>query len=372
MEAAATSQPIKSPTRPSVAAESKPGVQTPANLRLHLYALEEGKLYSAPLTQCVPSKTNPRKQFEGPEFDELVESVLRHGVIVPLIVRRGDWQDLKAGIASLEIVAGERRFRAAQRAGLLSVPVVFRKLTDEQAIELQIIENLQRQDVTALEEAEGYTKLLAVMSEGAKDYPRQKMVDDLARKVGKSIRYIYARMKLTELAPAAKEAIKTGRLDVSHGDELARLPQARQTEIVGEVLKAPGAAPSVRDFKKAIKTTAPKPFARVLSDREQQSEACRLLGRKMRQDIDLRGEIVEDLQKVKFDLGSPFADNVAAYSRGLSLDLQVMHGALRKAAGPATPAPAKKAIFSPAKKRAISAKLKAAVVKRAAKKAGRK
>jgi ParB family transcriptional regulator, chromosome partitioning protein len=173
-----------------------------------------------PLCDIRPSSTNPRKNFSGPEFDELVASVKEHGILQPVLLR--------PRAQGYELVAGERRYRAAQKAGLKDIPAVFRDLTDEQAIELQIVENLQRQDVTALEEAQGYIALLEARSKSATKVSRQEQIEEIAKKVGKSVRYVYARMKLAGLAPEVKEAVSAGRIEVSHADELARLPLANQ------------------------------------------------------------------------------------------------------------------------------------------------
>jgi ParB/RepB/Spo0J family partition protein len=339
-----------------------------------------------PLERIELSKTNPRKNFQGPEFDELVASIKQHGVIVPILVRpRGlRIQDApgRDRFRSYQIVAGERRYRAALKALLPSLPAIVRELSDEQALELQLIENLQREDVTALEEAEGYNRLINVMLEGSKKYPRPKAVAELAARVGKSVRYIYARMRLVELAPAAQEAIKTGRLEVSHGDELVKLPAKQQEKLVEDILSKPGAAPSVRELKKAVKLYSPaRPVQAAPSEANRANEACRSVGRKMRQDVDLRGEIMVGLHDLKFDDNSPFVDHLKGYLKGLDLDRGIVLAYLRKAA-----------IATSEKKRKISAALKAAkpqpnkakparatikqgmkkLLKKAAKKAGRK
>ena len=180
--------------------------------------------YLADVAGIVPSKTNPRKKFDGPEFDELVASIARHGVLQPLIVRPVKRDNRE----KLEIVAGERRWRAAQAAGLKRIPVISRLLTDESAQEIQIIENLQRQDVTALEESAGYVQLVEARVKAEPKTPRQELVASIAKQIGKSPRYVYARMKLSALVPEVKQAIAEGRLPVSHGDELVRLAPDKQ------------------------------------------------------------------------------------------------------------------------------------------------
>jgi ParB family chromosome partitioning protein len=224
-----------------------PAAQTSAKPapRVAYLTLAVGRLQS--------SRTNPRKCFEGRDFDDLVASVREHGVIQPLLVRP---MATPVGASSLltpdkyEIVAGERRFRAAQKAGLWELPVVVRELSDAEALELQIVENLQRADVTELEEAEGYVQLLSSMARAAgAQTPRQKLVEQIAVKVAKSVRYVYGRMKLTELAPEVKTAIADGKITPSHGDEIARLPQSQQKKALEHCFGWNKETLSVRDFK---------------------------------------------------------------------------------------------------------------------------
>ena len=101
-----------------------------------------------------PRKDQPRKRFEEQALQDLARSIAEQGIIQPLVVRRRDDDDTQ-----FEIIAGERRWRASQRAGLREVPVVTRETTSEEAFELALVENLQRQDLNALEEAEGYGRL---------------------------------------------------------------------------------------------------------------------------------------------------------------------------------------------------------------------
>lgn len=161
----------------------------------------------------IESKTNPRKHFAKEQLADLTSSVREKGILVPLLVRPiGE---------KFEIVAGARRYRAARAAELETVPVLIRELTDEQALEVQVIENLQRQDVHPLEEAEGYKQLLE----------RGKYeIASLAAKVGKSESYIYQRLKLAELVPAAKKAFLEEKITAGHAILLARLQAHEQKE----------------------------------------------------------------------------------------------------------------------------------------------
>ena len=164
-----------------------------------------------PLSMLHESSTNPRRTFEPRKLVELAESLRTHGLIQPITVRPNS--------DGYEIVAGARRFRAAQIAELPELPVRILDLTDEQTLEVQIIENSQRQDVHPYEEAAGYQRLL--------DLPGYD-VAALAEKCGKSQSHIYARLALLQLVPEVAEAFQQERITASHAYLIARLPQISQ------------------------------------------------------------------------------------------------------------------------------------------------
>ncbi len=169
-----------------------------------------------PLLSLTESASNPRTTFDDKALDELAESIKAQGVLSPLVVR-------PKGGHSYEIVAGARRYRAAQRAGLEYVPVRIAELSDAQAVEVSIVENLQRRDVHPLDEATGYVRLLAL------DEPKYS-IEQIAAKCGKSPGYVLARVRLTQLAPAAVEAFAKDEIGVGHALLLAKLQQEQQEE----------------------------------------------------------------------------------------------------------------------------------------------
>lgn len=223
-----------------------------------------------PLDQVAPSGTNPRSSFDEPALADLAESIRVHGVLQPILVRPlpphaahiaddvsqigrtlksvvighpgdEDRMLIASGLSSKEaaarlaqlkgarflLVAGERRWRAARGAGLKEIPALVRKLDDKAALEIQVIENLQRADLHPLEEAEGYETLMALHGYSA---------DGLAAKVGKSKGYIYARMKLTALGAQARKAFASGRIHASVALLIARIPDPKaQEELLEDV-----------------------------------------------------------------------------------------------------------------------------------------
>jgi ParB/RepB/Spo0J family partition protein len=196
------------------------------------------------LEEICPSPTNPRKNFDG--LGELAESIRSMGVLQPVLVR-------PAGDDAFELVCGERRYRAAQMAGLREIPAVVRELSDSEARKVQIVENLQRKDVSALEEATGYAALLEAMAAEQPEATREQLVQTVADEIGKSVRYVWARMKLRELIPALQEWLEAGRITPSHGDLLAALDEQEQ-EAARKYMAAfldswPEETPSVRQLK---------------------------------------------------------------------------------------------------------------------------
>ena len=153
-----------------------------------------------------PGRFQPRRRFDEAATAELVQSVKEKGILQPLLVRRDPDQT-----NSYEIIAGERRWRAAQAAGLHEVPVIIRDLTDREALEISIIENVQRQDLTALEEAEGYRRLLDEF---------QHTQDDLARSLGKSRSHIANTLRLLALPDPIKAMLHEGQLTAGHARAL--------------------------------------------------------------------------------------------------------------------------------------------------------
>ncbi len=177
-------------------------------------------LRMVPIGQVRESSTNPRKHFEPIKLQELAASIRESGVLNPLLVR--DTTNGKG--TSYELVDGARRFRASRDAGLQEVPVLVRDLSDQQVLEIQIIANLQRDDLTALEEAQGFVTL---MKDAGYDIAK------IAERVGRSVKYVYDRVKLLQLIPEAQKLLETGTITPGHAILLARLSPADQERALG-------------------------------------------------------------------------------------------------------------------------------------------
>ena len=159
-----------------------------------------------PIEKLHPSRVQPRVRFDPEALSTLAASIREQGVIQPILVRN---HDEKPG--EFEIVAGERRWRAAQQAQLHEVPVVLRALSDSEALEVAIVENVQRQDLNAVEEGEGYQRLI-------KDFGHTQ--EEVARLIGKSRSHVANTLRLLGLPGEVKEMISDGRLSAGHARTL--------------------------------------------------------------------------------------------------------------------------------------------------------
>ena len=193
-------------------------------------------LRNIPVERLRPSRFQPRRHFDEGELDALAESVRQKGVLQPLIAR-----PLADG-TEFELVAGERRWRAAQRAGLHVLPVVVRDLSDHEVLELALVENLQRQDLNALEEARAYRRLMDEFS-----YTQEQ----LGNVVGKSRPHIANTLRLLHLPNEVQDLVLRGDLTAGHARALlgAENAQALAAEIVQREL-------SVRDTERLVSARA--------------------------------------------------------------------------------------------------------------------
>ncbi|MBR1123382.1 ParB/RepB/Spo0J family partition protein [Bradyrhizobium lablabi] len=163
-----------------------------------------------PIEFLKPNPRNPRKAFTEVELNELSDSIKQHGVIQPIVVR-----PVKGSQDRFEIIAGERRWRASQLAGLHEVPIVPVEVSESDALEIMIIENVQREDLNAMEEAQGYHAL-------ADEFKRSQ--EDIAKIVGKSRSHVANMMRLTKLPAEVQSLISSGKLSAGHARALIGVP----------------------------------------------------------------------------------------------------------------------------------------------------
>jgi len=199
-----------------------------------------------PIGYLRPGRFQPRRDFDDAQMDALVQSVKEHGILQPLLVRR-DPDDPN----SYEIVAGERRWRAAQLARLHEMPVVVKELTDAGALEIALIENIQRQDLNPLEEGEGYRRLIEEF---------EHTQDALSRAVGKSRSHIANTLRLLRLPQSVKKMLVGGELSAGHARALLNLdnPDKLARRIVKQGLNVRQTERLVKQAKTASRATTTK------------------------------------------------------------------------------------------------------------------
>lgn len=212
-----------------------------------------GPVSTLPLREIEPDKDQPRKDFDEQALSELADSIARHGLLQPIAVRA-------AAGGAYKIIAGERRWRAARLAGLSEVPVVIKDVTDAEAMELALIENLQREDLDPVEEAMGYRQLMERC---------ELTQEQTAQKIGKSRSAIANSLRLLNLPDDVLAFLKEGKLSTGHAKVLLGLPDAalqskaaeavvgqnlnvRQTEALCKKLVKPEKPPKSQPLRPAL------------------------------------------------------------------------------------------------------------------------
>lgn len=189
-----------------------------------------GELKRIPLGDIVPSRTNPRKTFKTPDWPDFVDNIRTHGVIQPGLARVHPKDCDK-----YELVAGERRYRASLEGKLPDMPLVIRDLTDAEVITLQQIENLQREDLSPLEEAQGYADWRDSLIKNKEVKTVDEAVAFICEKIKRKRSSVYARLALLKTSPTVQEALKSGRLDASKAGLVATIPD---TKVQDQFLKS--------------------------------------------------------------------------------------------------------------------------------------
>ncbi len=218
-------------------------------------------------SELEPNRAQPRRAFNEQALSELADSISKHGVLQPLLVR-----PLMSG--GYQIVAGERRWRAARMAGLDEVPAVVKDLTDEQVMELALIENLQREDLNPLEEAQGYRSLMDAYG---------MTQDDVAGIVGKSRPAVANALRLLNLPEKFQKMVESGSISAGHARTLLSFSSEKAME---EAAKAAEEGASVRDLEKMAQKAGTEPKAKKQPRKIQYYEETELalkenLGRKV-------------------------------------------------------------------------------------------
>ena len=231
-------------------------------------SVEQKQTVELRLSQIVPNRDQPRKVFSDDALRELSDSIQKHGLIQPLLVRPMD-------NGNYQIVAGERRWRASRLAGLEKVPVIIKEMSDSEAMELALIENLQREDLNPIEEAAGYKTLMDTFD---------MTQEQVAQRVGKSRPAVANSLRLLSLTPAESDALQKGQITAGHARALLGFPDSQFRE-QAFLLALSGA--SVREIERISKQQTPgiimkKPNVRNKTYVETEAALAEQIGRKVK------------------------------------------------------------------------------------------
>lgn len=203
---------------------------------------EDDPVQEVDVTELRPNPYQPRKQFHSEAMEELAASIKEHGIVQPLVVRNS--------IRGYEIVAGERRYRAAQMVGLPTVPVVIRQFTDAQMMEIALIENLQREDLNPMEIAAAYQKLMSHFS---------LTQEELAQRVGKSRPHVTNFLRLLQLPAVIQEDVSRGTLSMGHARALLGVKdQELQLQLTEKVKKEKASVRQLEEWIQQLNQERPK------------------------------------------------------------------------------------------------------------------
>ncbi len=229
------------PERP---AEAVPSPAEPPALE----TTSDDRVQELPMAAITPNTFQPRTAFDEAALDDLAASILAHGVLQPVMVR-------PSGRGRYELVAGERRFRAAEKAGLTRIPAIVRDISDEESLVVALIENIQREDLNAIESARGYQQLLTQF---------RLTQTELARQIGKAQPTIANALSLLKLPAEVQDSISAGHLTSEHGKVLLQLPdEARILSVWRQAISGQLSVRETRDMVKHHLDNDPAPSARL-------------------------------------------------------------------------------------------------------------
>lgn len=210
----------------------------PATVQVEAPELASGSVVLAPISQVKPNPNQPRRDFDEQAMLELAQSVEREGIIQPIIVRR-----VAAG--EYQIIAGERRWRAANLAGLKEVPVIVREADDQKVLELAIVENIQREDLNPIELAIAFERMATELSLSH---------EEIGQKTGKDRATVTNSIRLLQLPAGVRDLVSTRKISAGHARALLKLPTEKaQTEIADKCMREGWSVRQIEEFTKPAK-----------------------------------------------------------------------------------------------------------------------
>lgn len=250
----------------------------------------ESKVLQIPIEDIIPNRFQPRLAFDDSALNELAESIKVHGIIQPLVLRRiGD---------KYEIIAGERRYKAATIAGLVAVPAIISNLDDKESAEVAVVENVQRKDLTAIEEAKSYKALLD------KGYMSQ---DDLARRMGLSQSAISNKLRLLSLDPEVQDAVLNEKISERHARSLLKVKSLDdQRKLLNEIIEKRLTVKQLEDEIKKLNGDDLPPVNDKIDLQDIKENATDIINNKEEKDMDIFNmPKVEDSRFFNFNEDEP-------------------------------------------------------------------
>jgi ParB family chromosome partitioning protein len=236
-------------------------------------ALPGRTLLTLPIEAIERNPEQPRKRFEEVKLEELAASIRQHGVVEPILVRKDG--------GKYRILAGERRWRAAQRAGLKEIPAILREASDREAFELALVENLQRADLNAIEEAEAYDVLLT---------EHGLTQEEIASRVGKERSTVANSLRLLKLPEDVREAVREGQLDMGHARALLGLDDVEVIRKAAQRAIREGL--SVRATEALVRGLSKKPAKKGSPDPVEETAGLRALAQRLQRRLGARCRVV--------------------------------------------------------------------------------
>ena len=216
-------------------------------------AKSNNEVVELPLSELRPNPYQPRKIFDEEALNELAISIKEHGVFQPIIVKKS--------IKGYEIIAGERRYRASKIAGLETIPAIIRDFTDDEMMQISLLENLQRENLTAIEEAKAYKSIIEALC---------LTQDEFAKKIGKSRSYITNMLGLLKLPASVQDMVLYNKISMAHARVLSKLEDPKQIEALAEKVVSEGI--SVHSLEELTQGNEYKKSVKVVKNKTDNSE----------------------------------------------------------------------------------------------------
>ncbi len=252
----------------------------------------QGDYFLCPIEHVHPSRSQPRKVFPQESLDELADSIRENGLIQPIVLRK------LTGEEGYELIAGERRWRAAQKAGLTEVPAILRNAESGDVLTLALVENVQREDLNAVDEARAYKLLMDTTG---------MTQEDVASKVGKSRASVANSLRLLALPPEVLEGLRKGEITAGHARAILAAPDARRIVLMKEIVSRGSSVREAEKMAKAVpakKSLKPKrdPDVRALEERLARALGTRVKvnggGQKGSGTLTIHYESLDDLDRI--------------------------------------------------------------------------